>query len=171
MTHLFALTVPVLFLLSFLFALFKKVKLYDSFTEGVKGAIPLILSIFPYIATVAMLSCLLEVSGLEKTLARFFQPLFSLLGIPEELAPLLFVKPLSGSGAVAILADVYKNYGADSYVGKCASCIFSASETVFYVGAVYFSLCKNKKFPLVIAISIISFFATCIFACFICKTV
>ena len=69
MNKFLALIVPALFLISFVFALFKKVRLYDSFTEGVKGAIPLVVSIFPYIASVAMLTKLLEVSGLEKQLS------------------------------------------------------------------------------------------------------
>ncbi|MBE7068305.1 MAG: hypothetical protein E7381_03285 [Clostridiales bacterium] len=169
MTHLFALTVPVLFLLSFLFALLKKVKLYDSFTEGVKGAIPLILSIFPYIATVAMLSCLLEVSGLEKTLARFFQPLFSLLGIPEELAPLLFVKPLSGSGAIAVLSDILSTYGVDSYIAKCACVAYGSSETVFYISAVYFAGMKRKKLPLALFIALLANFLSVVLCCFLCR--
>ena len=56
MNKIFAYIVPVIFLLSFVFALFKKVRVYDSFTEGVKGAIPLVISVFPYLAAVAMLT-------------------------------------------------------------------------------------------------------------------
>ena len=68
MNTFFALIVPVIFIASFLFAAVKKVKVYDSFTEGVKGAIPLVLSVFPYVAAVTMLVKLFEVSGLQ---ARF----------------------------------------------------------------------------------------------------
>ena len=166
-----AFILPLFILIAFLVAFFKKVNVYEGFVSGVNEVIPLLFTIFPYICVVLIMSELCTQSGLTEYLCNALEPAFNFLGIPTPLTPLILIKPLSGSGAVAILADVYKNYGADSYVGKCASCIFSASETVFYVGAVYFSLCKNKKFPLIIAISIISFFATCIFACFICKTV
>lgn len=71
----FTLIIPLIFLLSFLFAVFKKVRVYDSFTEGVKGALPLVMSIFPYIAAVMMLTKLFEVSGLEnKTCSTCSRP-------------------------------------------------------------------------------------------------
>ena len=79
----FTLIIPLIFLLSFLFAIFKKVRVYDSFTEGVKGALPLVMSIFPYIAAVMMLTKLFEVSGLENKLVQLLAPLFRGLGIPE----------------------------------------------------------------------------------------
>lgn len=169
MNYFLALFVPIIFLASFIFALFKKVKLYDSFTEGVKGAIPLILSIFPYIATVAMLSCLLEVSGLEKTVTNFLQPVFGFLGIPEEIAPLLFVKPLSGSGSIAVLSDILSTYGVDSYISRCACVAYGSSETIFYIGAVYFAGIKRKKLPLALFISVFATLLSVVLCCFLCR--
>ena len=98
MTKLLALLIPAIFLVSFAVALARKVRVYDSFTEGVKGVIPLILSVFPYIAAVTMLTKLLETSGFGNTLARWFSPVFEFLGVPNEIAPLVFIKPISGSG-------------------------------------------------------------------------
>ena len=95
MNYFLALIIPLIFLGSFAFAAWKKVKIYDSFTEGVKGAVPLILSIFPYIVGVMMLCKLLEVSGLEAQLTKWISPLFSFTGVPEEIAPLVLMKPLS----------------------------------------------------------------------------
>lgn len=160
---------PLIFLASFLFALYKKVKLYDSFTEGVKSAIPLILSIFPYIATVAILSCLLEVSGLEKGITKFLQPVFGFLGIPEEIAPLLFVKPLSGSGSIAVLSDILSTYGVDSYIARCACVAYGSSETIFYIGAVYFAGIKRKKLPLALFISVLATLLSVVLCCFLCR--
>ena len=169
MNYFLALFVPLIFLASFLFALCKKVKLYDSFTEGVKGAIPLILSIFPYIATVAILSCLLEVSGLEKSITKFLQPVFGFLGIPEEIAPLLFVKPLSGSGSIAVLSDILSTYGVDSYIARCACVAYGSSETIFYIGAVYFAGIKRKKLPLALFISVLATLLSVVLCCFLCR--
>ena len=95
MSYFLALLIPLIFLFSFAFAAWKKVKIYDSFTQGVKGVVPLILSIFPYIVGVMMLCKLLEVSGLESRLTEWISPLFSVTGVPEEIAPLVFMKPLS----------------------------------------------------------------------------
>ncbi len=169
MNYVFALTVPLLFLVSFIFALVKKVPLYDSFTEGVKGAIPLVLSIFPYIASVTMLTLLLEVSGVESRLIQWLTPLFSFFGVPAEIAPLLFVKPLSGSGAIAVLSDVLTKYGVDSYIARCACVAYGSSETIFYIGAVYFAGLKRKKMTLALAIAVFSYLVSVLLCCFLCR--
>lgn len=169
MNKFLALIVPALFLISFAFALFKKVRLYDSFTEGVKGAIPLVVSIFPYIASVAMLTKLLEVSGLEAKITEWISPAFSFVGVPTEIAPLLFVKPLSGSGAISVLSDILERFGVDSYAGRCACVAYGSSETIFYIGAVYFAGLKRKKLPIALAISVFSYLASAVLCCFLCR--
>lgn len=165
----FNLLIPLIFLLSFLFAVLRKVRVYDSFTEGVKGALPLIMSVFPYIAAVMMLTKLFEVSGLEGKLLRLLAPFFRGLGIPEEIAPLVLIKPLSGNGSTAVLSDIVANCGVDSYAARCACVAYGSSETVFYIGAVYFSEVKRKKFTAALVISLFSYFASVVLCCFLCK--
>lgn len=169
MNHFFALLIPAIFFLSFLFALYKKVRVFDSFTEGVKGAIPLVLSIFPYIAGVTMLSKLMEVSGLGDKLLSLISPLLRLLGIPQEISPLLLIKPLSGSGSIAVLSEILERYGVDSYVARCACVAYGSSETVFYVGAVYFAGIKRKKLTAALLIALFSYFLSVIVACLLCR--
>lgn len=169
MTKFFALLIPLIFLASFVFALVKKVRVFDSFTEGVKGAIPLIVSIFPYIASVTMLSKLLEVSGLEAKLTEWLTPLFSFTGIPNEIAPLILVKPLSGSGGIAVLSEILERYGVDSYAARCACVAYGSSDTIFYIGAVYFAGIKRKKLTTALLISVISYLASVVLCCFLCK--
>lgn len=169
MNYVLALLVPFIFLASFVFALTKKVKLFDCFTEGVKGAIPLIVSIFPYIATVTMLSKLFEVSGLESKLAALLSPVFSFTGIPDEIAPLLLVKPLSGSGALAVLSEILARYGVDSYAARCACVAYGSSETIFYIGAVYFAGLKRKKLTLALVIAVVSYLASVVLCCLLCR--
>lgn len=169
MNYALAIIVPLLFLLSFLYAMRKKVKLFDCFTDGVKGAIPLVTSIFPYIATVAMLSKLFEVSGMESTLSKWLSPLFSLTGIPTEITPLLLVKPLSGSGAIAVLSDILTKYGVDSYIARCACVAYGSSETIFYIGAVYFATLQRKKLSLALGIAVFSYLLSVVLCCFLCR--
>ena len=165
----FVLVIPVIFFLSFAFAIFRKVRVYDSFAEGAKAAIPLILSLFPYIAAVTMLSKLLDISGVGDFLSRFLAPVFRFVGIPQEISPLLLMKPLSGSGAIAVLSEILETHGADSYISRCACVIYGSSDTVFYIGAVYFSGLKRKKFNLALAISLLAFLLSTIFSCFLCR--
>ena len=160
----FALVIPVLFVAVFIFALVKKVKLYDSFTAGVKEALPLAFSVFPYIAAILMLSELFEKSGLSDMITSFLSPVFRFLGIPPEIS-----KPFSGSGSTALLSDILSGYGADSYIGRCASVSYGSSETVFYISAVYFANVKNKKLLRPVTIALIANFLTVVFGCFICR--
>ena len=169
MSYVLALLIPLIFLASFAFAFYKKVKVYDSFTEGVKGAVPLILSVFPYIAAVTMLCKLLEVSGLEEKLSAWISPLFSFTGIPTEISALVLMKPLSGSGSVAVLTQILERYGVDSYAARCACVAYGTSDTIFYIGAVYFAGLKRKKMTAALFISLFSYLVAVVFSCFLCR--
>lgn len=169
MNAVFATIIPCIFLFSFLYALRKKVKVYEAFTDGAKGAIPLITTVFPYIATVMILSELFSASGLEEWTLTALRPLFSKIGVPEEITPLILMKPISGNGSIAILSDILTTYGADSYISRCACVAYGSAETMLYMGAVYFSGLKRKSLPLALAISLVCFFLSVVFGCFLCK--
>ncbi len=164
-----ALVVPLLFFTLFFYALFKKVRLYDCFTDGVKEAVPLVLSIFPYLAAILILSSLFEESGLAKMITDFLTPAFRLLGIPPEISPLVLIKPFSGSGSTALLSELLASYGADSYIGRCACVAYGSSETVFYISAVYFAGTKHKKLLLPTAIALFANFCGVIAGCLLCR--
>ena len=169
MNYVFALIVPLIFLLSFLYAAIKKVKIYDSFCEGVKKAPPLILSIFPYIAAVLMLTKLFEISGLQAEFERLIAPVFRFFGVPEELSRLILMKPLSGGGAIATLSDLLEKHGVDSYIGRCACVAYGASDTVFYIGVIYFAGLKRKILSAALAISLIAYLLSLVLCCFLCR--
>ena len=109
-----------------------------------------------------------RVSGASAYLANAIEPALRSVGLPKELAELLFLRPVSGAGSLAVLDGIYTNYGADSYIGRCASVIYGSSETVFYISAVYFAGTKNKKIALPIALVLISTFITTALACLLC---
>ncbi len=161
--------IPLLFLTVFLFAFIKKVKIYDSFVEGAKGAIPFATSLFPYLLCIFILTELFEVSGVTKILTDFLSPFFSLLGIPKELTSLVLIKPFSGSGALATLSEIFTTYGVDSYLSRCACVIYGSSETVFYIASVYFAGCKKRNLTLPIIISLFAGIVSNVFACLICR--
>ena len=167
----FAYVIPLIFLLSFGYEKAKKVKIFESFTEGAKGALPLIVSIFPYIMTVMILSKLFQVSGLEQVFQRWASPFLGALGIPKEITPLLIIKPLSGSGGIAVLSDILTRYGVDSYIGRCACVTYGSSETIFYIGAVYFAGIKRKKLTLAMVIVVFSYLLSTILCCLLCKII
>lgn len=161
--------IPVLFFLIFVYSIIKRVKPYDAFTFGAKSAIPFAVSIFPYLVSIFVLTELFEISGLSAYITNLVSPFFSLIGIPKELTKLVLIKPFSGSGALAVLSEIFTTYGVDSYLSRCASVIYGSSETVFYVASVYFAGAKTKKLTAPIIISLIASFCSCVFACLICK--
>ena len=164
-----SLLIPCIFLSTFLYATIKKVKVYDSFCGGAKDAIPLIVHIFPYIAATMMLSQIFQSSGLQTRMITWLSPAFQFFGIPQEIAPLLFIKPLSGSGSIAVLSEILSTYGVDSYIARCACVTYGASETVFYIGAVYFAGVKQNKLTLAMAIALFSYVCSIIVCCFLCR--
>lgn len=164
----FALVIPILFLALFVFALIKKVKLYDCFTEGIREAAPLVLSLFPYLAAILILSELFERSGLSGYLTTFLSPALRALGIPPEICKLVLLKPFSGSGSTALLSEILATYGADSYIARCACVAYGSSETVFYILAVYFAGIKRKRI-LPVVISLFAGFASVVLGCFLCR--
>ncbi len=165
----FSLVIPLLFLAVTLYAMKKRVKPYDTYVEGAKQALPLVCSLFPYLAVTLILGELFEKSGLSAALTQWLSPFFSALGIPPEISPLVLMKPFSGSGATAILSNILSTFGADSYIGRCASVCYGSSETVFYISAVYFAVLRGKKPVKPIIISLAVNFITVIFSCFLCR--
>ena len=169
MNKISACIIPVIFLLSFLVATFKKVKVYESFTDGAAKAFPIIVSTFPYLAAVTMLTRLLSASGLEDLLLTWLAPVFGAVGVPEEIAGLILLKPISGSGSIAMLSQLLNTYGVDSYVSRCACVAYGTAETIFYVAAVYFAGIKRKKLPIAIAFALIAYLVAIIVCCALCR--
>lgn len=164
-----ALIIPIIFIIVFVFALIKKVNIYDGFTEGIKSAFKFTVSLLPCLAAIFMMCAVFEVSGFADGLCRLLSPVFGILGIPPELTKLVLIKPFSGSGSLAYLNEIIKTYGADSYIARCACVCFGSSETVFYISAVYFAGMKVKKLAMPIACVLIATLITTIVACLICR--
>ena len=167
---MFSYLIPILILFILINAAFKRVKVYDVFTNGVKNALPFAVNIFPYLVSIFVLANLFEASGISAFLCKILSPVFVAVGIPNEVIPLVLIKPFSGSGSLALVSDIYRVYGVDGYISKCASAIYGSSETVFYIASVYFAECTKKhKLIKPIIISLIASLFSTVVACFICR--
>lgn len=164
-----ALLIPVIFIFVFAFAAAKKVKIYDEFSAGVSDALKFAISLIPCLAAVFMMCELFEASTLSDKFTALLSPVFSFFGIPAELTKLVLIKPFSGSGSLAYLSGIIEEYGADSYLARCACVCYGSSETVFYISAVYFAGLKQKNLAAPIIISLLSAFLTTVLACLICR--
>ena len=160
---------PVLFLLLFVYCVFKRINTYDHFVKGAKGAIQLVVDIFPFIASILIAVALLRVSGITDFLGNILSPFFRILGIPKELCELVLLRPFTGSGSYGILENIFSTYGADSYISRCACVIMGCSETIFYVATVYISQTKVKKLIYAIPVALFCSLVGTILACLVCK--
>lgn len=160
---------PILFILLILYCMYKRINTYDHFVKGAKGAIKLVVDIFPFIASIMIAVALLRVSGITTWLTQILTPIFNLLGVPPELCELVLLRPFTGSGSYALLENVLATYGADSYIARCACVIMGCSETIFYVATVYFSQTKVKKLLYAIPVALICSIVGTLLACLICK--
>lgn len=162
---------PILIFVLLVYATIKKKKPYNSFVNGAKEAVPLVVDIFAYIVAVFIFIEIFDTSGLCNMLTDVLKPVFNFLGIPPELTKLVVLKPFSGSGGLAILQDVYTTYGVDSYISRCASVILASSDTVFYVSTVYFSKTSVKKLGIAIPIALFATILSVILSCLFCKII
>ena len=137
--------VPALVLLVCLLALWKKENSYDILLSGAAGGLKLLLSIFPALILLLTAVTMLRQSGAIELLSRFFAPVFSFFGIPPETAILVLIRPISGSAALAVGADLMAQYGVDSTIGRTAAVMLGSTETTFYTISVYFGAAGIRK--------------------------
>ena len=152
------LTIPLLLIAVSAFALAKKQNVYADLTDGAQEGIRVLARVAPSLIILLTAVQLFRVSGAMAILCDFFAPLFSFLGIPPEVAPLVFVRPLSGSAALAVGADLMKTYGVDSVIGKTAAVMLGSTETTFYTISVYFGAAKIKRTRYAVAAALIADF-------------
>lgn len=159
---------PLCVVIIILWGSFKRVNVIDCFIEGAKTGVGTVLSILPVLTALMVAVSMLRASGAMQALSDMLAPLASAVGIPDEVVPLCLISPFSGSGAYAVLQDILKNYGPDSYIGRVASVISGASETTFYAISVYFGSAGISKtsftLPCALCADVISY-VTAAFSC------
>lgn len=137
--------VPMIFFLCSIVALCTKKDPYTLMLSGAKEGLHMLLSIIPALVLLLTGITMLRASGAVEIIADFCSPLFRFLGIPPETAVLVLVRPISGSAALAVGADLMATYGVDSLVGRTAAVMLGATETTFYTVSVYFSAAGIQK--------------------------
>lgn len=145
MTALGSLVVPAVLGLVAIYALGRRVDVFDALTAGALDGLKVIMKILP--ALVALLTgvYMLRASGALDALGALCAPVFSWLGIPPETASLVFIRPVSGSGALAVGSEIISRYGPDSLIGRTAAVMLGSTETTFYIIAVYFGAAGIRK--------------------------
>jgi spore maturation protein SpmB len=133
--------------------MYKKVNVFETFIEGAKGGFEIAIKIIPYLVAMLVAISVLRSSGAFELITSGMVKLFSSFGFDTNFVtalPTALMKPLSGSGARAMMIDTMNTYGADSFAGRLAGIFQGSSDTTFYVVAVYFGSIgiKNTRYSI-----------------------
>ena len=136
---------PALFLFVFGFALLRHVRVFDIFLSGAANGMKSAVSILPALVGWICAVSMFRASGALEWICTFCSPFLTKISMPADLLPLALLKPVSGSGALAMIQDIFEKNGPDSFCGKLASVMLGSSETTFYTLAVYYGAVKITK--------------------------
>ncbi len=150
-------------------ALLKKVNVFDVFLKGAETGLSSVIKIVPALVGLICAVSMLRASGALECLGKIISPLLLKIGMPQEVLPLALLKPVSGSGALALLKDIFDTSGADSFAGRVASVMLGSSETTFYALAVYFGAVKIKNTRYTLKCAIIADLAGILASVVICN--
>lgn len=129
---------PLLIVSMLLYGLAKRVAVYDAMIAGAREGFQVAIRIIPFLVAIIVAAGMFRASGLLDGMIRLSGPFLAVLGFPAEALPMAILRPLSGSGAYAIMAEIMQAEGPDSPVGYLVSTLQGSTETTFYVLAVYF---------------------------------
>lgn len=150
------LAMPLIILLIATYGLIEKNKVFDDFLEGAKEGIEIVFSILPTLVGLFVAIGALRNSGILDMMIRIITPILNVIQFPSEIMPLAMLRPISGSGSIAVATDIMKTYGVDSSIGMMASIIMGSTETTLYTIAVYTSCVKIKKTRFVLVASLVA---------------
>lgn len=145
MSFISTLAVPLMITGIVAYGLFRKINVYDSFVDGAKTGMENMLQIVAPLVGLIMGISMFRASGAMDILAQILKPVTDFLHMPSEVLPLALLRPVSGSGSIAIVNDIFSEYGPDSVQGKIASVMMGSTETTFYTVAVYFGAIGIKN--------------------------
>lgn len=163
--------IPIIILIIVVEASIEKNKVFDDFTYGVKDGIKIIINLFPTLLGLFIAIGAMRTSGIIDFFVNIFSTIIEKINFPKEIMPLVFLRPISGSGAMAIATDIMKIYGVDTSIGKMASVIMGSTETTLYTIAIYTSCIKIKKTRGIIIPALIADFVGIIVSVLICKII
>ncbi|WP_041450287.1 spore maturation protein [Amphibacillus xylanus] len=137
--------IPLFVLIVLAIGTYKKLPTYDLFVEGGKEGLSMAVSLLPHLLGMLVSIAIFRSSGVLDYMIDLFAPILSFVQIPKDIIPLALTKPISGTAALAVTADLIKSFGPDSFIGRLASTMQGSSDTTLYVITVYFGSVGIKK--------------------------
>lgn len=130
---------------------------YGAFLRGAERGMRSAMALLPALCAMLLMLALVNASGMAHLLSRVISPLTRWMHLPEEVAPMLLLRPLTGSGSLAALESIFETCGVDSRAGRIASVLMGSSETIFYTMTVYLGAAGVKRLPHVLWVSLTAY--------------
>lgn len=168
-TYMSTIAMPLIIFIIVFVGLSEKKKTFDIFLKGAKEGIEITIKILPTLVGLFFAIGMLRNSGTIDIIIKFLNPLLVKFNIPSEILPLAILRPISGSGSIAIATEIMRSYGTDTLIGLIASVIMGATETTIYTIAVYTSSVKIKNTRFVLWAALIADFVGMATAVMVCR--
>lgn len=146
--------IPVFIALIMIIGLAKRVDVFGEFTDGAKENLRSAFDVLPALIALMTAIGMFKASGGLELISAAIAPITEFLGFPRECIPLALIRPVSGSGALAVFESILTEVSPDSFAGRVASVVIGSTETTFYTIAVYYGITKVKKTKHAIASSL-----------------
>lgn len=146
--------IPIFIALIMAAGLIKRVDVFSEFTDGAKENLKSAFDVLPALIALMTAIGMFKASGGLEIISSLIAPLTDFLGFPRECIPLALIRPVSGSGALAVFESILTEVSPDSFAGRVASVVIGSTETTFYTIAVYYGITKVKKTKHAIASSL-----------------
>ncbi len=160
---------PAIILLILTIGLFRKIPLYETFTDGAKEGFHVSVNIIPYLVAIIVAISMLRASGIIEMTAHALAPILNFFNVPADTIPVMIVRSLSGSAALGVFSDIAHTLGPDDYATKLAAIMVGSSETTFYVLAVYFGAVGISKLRYALLVGLIADFIGIVAAISVCN--
>lgn len=160
---------PFIIVLILTIGIFKKVPIYEEFTEGAKDGFSVAINIIPYLVAIIVGISMFRASGAMDSIATFLTPLLTKFTIPVDSIPIMITRSLSGSATLGLFTEIAHKLGPDAYATKLCAVIVGSSETTFYVLSVYFGSIGIKKFRYALLVGLLADFIGIVAAVLVCS--
>ena len=160
---------PFIIVLILTVGMFKKIPIYEVFTEGAKDGFKVAVNIIPYLVAIIVAISMLRASGAIEMIAHALADLLTRFNVPADVLPVVLVRPLSGSAALGLFSDIATNAGPTAYSTKLAAVMVGSSETTFYVLAVYFGSVGITKFRYALGVGLLADIIAAIMSIVVCS--
>lgn len=154
-----------------LYGYIRKVPVYEAFIDGAKEGFPTAVSIIPPLVGMLVAISIFKDSGALDMFVGIIKPILVFLHIPTDIVPLAFLRPITGTGALAFTETLIKTHGPDSFIGKLAAVMQGSTDTTLYILTVYFGSVGIRKAKYALKVGLLADLAGIIASIYICVVI